>query len=326
MTISLSNLPQFIVKLYGILGEPKYAQHILWGEDGTSFIIADPVEFSSAVLAVHFKHSNISSFIRQLNKYGFHKVKSSEEMRSRWGAGAWEFAHKNFRRDRLDLVALITRKPAQTETSSRSRRAAPEAQAGSSPLMHTYVSTSMNHIAKYFEVIIEDLNQIKRYIITRSTSRDAQALRALVAEDNAYCATYAISIFKKNRITTASAESVRELRFLITTTQFQMVLISNAVPGVAEVLKEIRAAQPGAVVILTVDESEKNDPAQHKYTGVDKILYKSFSHNDLVSIIKSHQAMRPAYYGEAARFYDEHTNKFIGEYVELPAANWRNTN
>lgn len=50
-----------------------------WGLDGTTFIVKDTIEFSRTVLPKHFKHSNFASFVRQLNKYDFHKVRQLEE-------------------------------------------------------------------------------------------------------------------------------------------------------------------------------------------------------------------------------------------------------
>lgn len=52
---------------------PALSQIIQWNEEGTGFMIANSTEFSAKVLPLYFKHSNMHSYIRQLNMYGFSK-------------------------------------------------------------------------------------------------------------------------------------------------------------------------------------------------------------------------------------------------------------
>lgn len=48
-----------------------------WDPSGTTFLVKDTNEFSRSILPKHFKHNNFASFVRQLNKYDFHKIRSN---------------------------------------------------------------------------------------------------------------------------------------------------------------------------------------------------------------------------------------------------------
>lgn len=71
----------FIHKLYDILENKDLAHLIWWSDNGHSFFIKPNEQFSKT-LAKYFKHTNITSFVRQLNIYGFHKVTNLNESSS----------------------------------------------------------------------------------------------------------------------------------------------------------------------------------------------------------------------------------------------------
>ncbi|KAJ3567072.1 hypothetical protein NPX13_g6899 [Xylaria arbuscula] len=94
----------FIHKLYNMLEDPNIQHLISWSSSAESFVMSPSNDFSK-VLAQYFKHTNISSFVRQLNMYGFHKVSDVFHTGSPETA-LWEFKHGNGNFKRGDLVGL----------------------------------------------------------------------------------------------------------------------------------------------------------------------------------------------------------------------------
>ncbi|KAM3116714.1 hypothetical protein RJF_5129 [Candidozyma auris] len=120
----------FIHKLYDMLEDSSLSHLIWWSPTNDSFCLYPGEEFSN-VLAQYFKHTNIASFIRQLNMYGFHKVndsfhsdeKNAQGNNSSSGSGQtrWEFRHaaNQFRKGDTQSLRLIKRKSSKVMSTPK---------------------------------------------------------------------------------------------------------------------------------------------------------------------------------------------------------------
>lgn len=109
----------FVKKLYKMLEDPTFQEVVSWGPAGDCFVVKDMNEFTKSILPRMFKHSNFASFVRQLNKYDFHKVKNTDD--NQFGEHSWTFRHPDFHADRRDALENIKRKvPAQRKSTSSS--------------------------------------------------------------------------------------------------------------------------------------------------------------------------------------------------------------
>ncbi|XP_068325389.1 heat stress transcription factor A-4c-like [Pyrus communis] len=95
-----SSLPPFLSKTYEMVDDASTDSIVSWSASNKSFIVWNPPEFARDLLPKFFKHNNFSSFIRQLNTYGFRKIDPEQ----------WEFANDDFIRSQPHIMKNIRRR------------------------------------------------------------------------------------------------------------------------------------------------------------------------------------------------------------------------
>eukprot|EP00903_Cladosiphon_okamuranus_P018910 g17392.t1 len=107
-----SNVAGFLAKAYQIFDNPTWSEICGWGEGGETVVIRKQIEFAQQILPLFFSHSNLQSFVRQLNMYNFRKVVQDPN--------SGEFKHDLFRKGNEHLLHKIKRKQSATAASATS--------------------------------------------------------------------------------------------------------------------------------------------------------------------------------------------------------------
>ncbi|XP_076922877.1 heat stress transcription factor A-7a-like [Bidens hawaiensis] len=148
--------PPFLTKVYDMVDDQTIDHIICWSRGGQGFVVLDPQAFSTNLLPRYFKHNNFSSFVRQLNTYGFRKIDPD----------TWEFANEAFTRGQRHVLKNIK------------RRRTPNSQA-LSPVNETGKSNldEVGHLKHEKQVLMMELVKLKQQQQTNRAQLQAMELR-----------------------------------------------------------------------------------------------------------------------------------------------------
>lgn len=132
----------FLLKTWNLVNDPSTDSVISWSSDGTSFVVWNAEQFSKKVLPTAFKHSNFSSFVRQLNIYGFKKLTSTRH----------EFGHPLFQRGNEAKLRKISRSSQMPSVSDGMRSE------------NMWLKTKLQHYIAYYELVVR---QVEKWGVSR---------------------------------------------------------------------------------------------------------------------------------------------------------------
>lgn len=103
MVDNIHTLPAFLTKMLQMVNGNE-ASIVRWHSSGHSVLIKDVDKFTDEILPKYFKMKKFSSFVRQLNLYGFRKVTSEID------PNQCEFFHQYFKQGKIELLRHIIRR------------------------------------------------------------------------------------------------------------------------------------------------------------------------------------------------------------------------
>lgn len=285
---------EFSEKLYEILDDSRNTSIIRWNDDGQSFLLLDTIEFARSILEQYFKHKNLNSFVRQLNKYDFHKIKSSPETLEKYGFHVWEFKHAYFQRNRRDLLSRIRRKRSVSERRSDYSNFDSD-MAEKSILLQNQMLNSLKTLSKHFQMVSEDITELKRMILSERAGPEYMGSTALVYEESVNFRMMAVALLQSAGFAVYVADTGGDFSSFVKKRRFDLILVSMALRNSFAAISEIRRVDINAIIVLTGVTISRNDYVEYHKLGVDEFLLKPYSEDMIVAILRKHDLAKKSH-------------------------------
>ncbi|CAD26403.1 HEAT SHOCK TRANSCRIPTION FACTOR HSF [Encephalitozoon cuniculi GB-M1] len=287
MSMRLATGSEFVVKLFQILEEPENYPYISWMPDGRSFVISDQQGFSEFVLEKHFRHKNWSSFVRQLNKYDFYKVRRDGE-RTGCIEAMWEYRNKHFQRGKHELLSKIRRKKAPSEGCGAGGTNPKQIESGI--VYQSHVLDTVRSISKYLQTVVEDINEIKKYIY-HERMRIALKTSVLFVREGVPGSEWVYGALKIPNYSLTVVEESADVGSIMRWRYDVVVLYANS-PRCITAVSRIRDEDEEVPIVLVVDEGFKSEYANILGIRATEALLMPFDPSELVDAINRHGSQR----------------------------------
>ncbi|KAI9250878.1 hypothetical protein BDA99DRAFT_522132 [Phascolomyces articulosus] len=262
-------IPEFVKKLFRMLEQDSHTDILIWGIDGKSFVVRDPNEFARLILPKHFKHCNFASFVRQLNKYDFHKVRNPEDGQRPYGEQAWEFQHSHFQYNRRDLLDGIKRKTTAKSSVART----------SSSTTMTMPSTTTTHSS-----IITNEQDNNESLTSSSSSSNHTNTNAMNTSSSSSSSTFILSP-SLSKTASMNKEETDELKTIVFHLQSQIQELQHQHTSLTHHLQGLSHNYNG--VMDTMSELRKSMASQDEL--MNQVATRVMIHHHQHHLVKQEQ-------------------------------------
>ncbi|ODQ66474.1 hypothetical protein NADFUDRAFT_73687 [Nadsonia fulvescens var. elongata DSM 6958] len=310
----------FVQKLFTMLQTPDVQNSVRWSPTGDSFQIIDTNAFTSTVLPKHFNNGNFASFVRQLNKYDFHKIKTSVPTEGKGGStdvnpnSIWEFKHPDFQLHKMELLENIKRKvPAQRKklgnkdccSSSQDQLMEVEQELHTLKENYSEVCTRLDEVMLNYKWAIENItgliesnkerdNTIK-YLLRMCPNNGM--FRVLLVEDDDACINVCRQILIlygcEVDVVTDGLSAVDMMKRNDSATNpnsqpYNLILMDIIMPNLDGVsasglIREFNKVTP--IIAMPANNIGQNDITNYMHNGMNDVLTKPFNKASLYAVL-----------------------------------------